>query len=148
MREKVLMAIEVRLKKEEGEAKERLASLQDALGAESKSSAGDKHETGRAMIHREMELVEETRARTQAAQETLKKIQGVPLPVSGMHVGALVETTGPWVFVGIPMGKLQLGEDVVLCVGPSAPIVKVWAGIEEGHEVSLGPNRLTILAHH
>lgn len=148
MREKVLMAIEVRLKKEEGEAKERLASLQDALGAESKSSAGDKHETGRAMIHREMELVEETRARTQAAQETLMKIQGVPLPVSGMHVGALVETTGPWVFVGIPMGKLQLGEDVVLCVGPSAPIVKVWAGIEEGHEVSLGPNRLTILAHH
>ena len=52
MREKVLLAIEVRLQKEEGEAKERLASLQDALGAESKSSAGDKHETGRAMIHR------------------------------------------------------------------------------------------------
>ena len=148
MREKVLMAIEVRLQKEEGEAKERLASLQDALGAESKSSAGDKHETGRAMIHREMELVEETRARTQTAQETLKKIQAASLPLSGMHMGALVETTGPWVFVGIPMGKLQLGEDVVLCVGPSAPIVKVWGGIEEGDEVSLGPNRLTILGHH
>ena len=148
MREKVLMAIEVRLQKEEGEAKERLASLQDALGSESKSSAGDKHETGRAMIHREMELVEETRARTQAAQETLKKIKGMPLPVNGMHMGALVETTGPWVFVGIPMGKLQLGGDVVLCVGPSAPIVKLWDGIEEGDEVSLGPNRLTILSHH
>ena len=64
-RRMVLGALREKLLAEMEDIEAQLHSLQDSLHAETKSSAGDKHETGRAMIHQEMRQVNDTLTRAQ-----------------------------------------------------------------------------------
>ena len=91
-----------------------LLSLREALGSETKSSAGDKHETGRAMIHLEQARVLEAVNRLEAMRGKLRQYAAAVGTVQRVSPGALVETTGPWVLVGVPLGKMQLPNALVL----------------------------------
>ena len=81
--------------------------LKEALGIGGQSTAGDKHETGRAMIHQEMRQVNDTLQRESIGPSGVDKDEtgadGIAVLVAS---GVLVETTGPWVLVGLPLGKL------------------------------------------
>ena len=123
-----------------------LHSLRESLGSETKSSAGDKHETGRAMIHSEQARVQESVNRLEAMLSKLRQYAAVIGPIQRVSPGALVETTGPWVLVGVPMGKVQLPDALVLCVGAEAPLAQQWHGAQPGDQVVLGSQQLTIQA--
>ena len=141
-------ALESHLQAAVGEAQGHLASLQEALSSEAKSTAGDKHETGRAMIHQEMRQVNDTLQRSQSALQEwtrMKQVQTAPVRVAS---GVLVETTGPWVLVGLPLGKLSLDGGLVLGVSPEAPLAQSWHGAKVGDEVRLGSSTLQIVALH
>ena len=141
-------ALESHLQAAVGEAQGHLASLQEALSSEAKSTAGDKHETGRAMIHQEMRQVNDTLQRSQSALQEwtrLKQVQTVPVRVAS---GVLVETTGPWVLVGLPLGKLSLEGGLVLGVSQEAPLAQAWHGAKVGDEVRLGSSTLQVVALH
>ena len=92
------------------EGESHLASLQGSLASEAKSTAGDKHETGRAMIHQEMRQVNDTLQRSQSALDELTRLRQVSIAPVRVASGVLVETTGPWVLVGLPFGKLSLAK--------------------------------------
>ena len=130
------------------EGQRHLASLKEALTAEAKSTAGDKHETGRAMIHQEMRQVHDTLQRSQSALRELTRMQKSSEPPSRVASGVLVETTGPWVLMGLPLGKLDLEGTMVLGVSAEAPLAKAWFGAEPGDEVRMGPSTFLIKALH
>ena len=141
-------ALESHLQAAVSEAQGHLASLQEALTSEAKSTAGDKHETGRAMIHQEMRQVNDTLQRSQSALQEwtrMKQVQTAPVRVAS---GVLVETTGPWVLVGLPLGKLSLEGGLVLGVSPEAPLAQAWHGAKVGDEVRLGSSTFQIVALH
>lgn len=125
-----------------------LSSLQEALASEAKSTAGDKHETGRAMIHQEMRQVNETLQRSQSALRELTRMKKSSESPARVVSGVLVETTGPWVLMGLPLGKLDLDGTVVLGVSSEAPLAKAWLGAEQGDEVRMGPSTFLIKALH
>ena len=148
MRDVILKHLLCHVDKNLEEARGRMASLKESLGAESKSSAGDKHETGRAMIHLEQERVQDTLGRLEHRRGILVQRAAQGKPIQRVSPGALVETTGPWVLVGVPLGKVQLPNVLVLCVGAEAPLAQQWRGARPGDQVALGPQKLTILAIH
>ena len=148
MREIILKHLMGHVDKDLEEAKARMASLKESLGAESKSSAGDKHETGRAMIHLEQERVQETVGRLEHMRGVLVQRAMQGKAIQRVSPGALVETTGPWVLVGVPLGKVQLPDALVLCVGVEAPLAQQWHGAQPGDQVVLGSQQLTIQAIH
>ena len=148
MRDVILKHLLGHVDKDLAEAKARMASLKESLGAESKSSAGDKHETGRAMIHLEQERVQDTVGRLEHMRGILVQRAAQDKPIQRVSPGALVETTGPWVLVGVPLGKVQLPNALVLCVGAEAPLAQQWHGAQPGDQVALGPQKLTIQAIH
>ena len=148
MRDVILKHLLGHVDKDLAEAKARMASLKESLGAESKSSAGDKHETGRAMIHLEQERVQDTVGRLEHMRGILVQRAAQDKPIQRVSPGALVETTGPWVLVGVPLGKVQLPNALVLCVGAEAPLAQHWHGAQPGDQVALGPQKLTIQAIH
>ena len=125
-----------------------LLSLREALGSETKSSAGDKHETGRAMIHLEQARVQDAVNRLEAMRSQMRQYAAAGGTFQRVSPGALVETTGPWVLVGVPLGKVQLPDALVLCVGAEAPLAQQWHGAQPGDQVALGPQQLTIQAIH
>ena len=148
MRDIILKHLLDHVDKDLSEAKARMASLKESLGAESKSSAGDKHETGRAMIHLEQERVQDTVGRLEHMRGILMQCAAQVKVIHRVSPGALVETTGPWVLVGVPLGKVQLSDALVLCVGAEAPLAQQWHGAQPGDQVALGPQKLTIQAIH
>lgn len=148
MRDIILKHLLDHVDKNLAEAKARMASLKESLGAESKSSAGDKHETGRAMIHLEQERVQDTVGRLEHMRGLLMQRAAQDKVIQRVSPGALVETTGPWVLVGVPLGKVQLPDALVLCVGAEAPLAQQWHGAQPGDQVALGPQKLTIQAIH
>ena len=74
-RSQVFEALELHLSAAVKEGDRHLSSLQEALASEAKSTAGDKHETGRAMIHQEMRQVNDTLQRSQSALRELTRMQ-------------------------------------------------------------------------
>ena len=144
----VFEALESHLTGAVEEGQSHLASLQEALTSEAKSTAGDKHETGRAMIHQEMRQVNDTLQRSQSALQELKRMQKAAVAPAFVASGVLVETTGPWVLVGLPFGKLNLDGALVLGVSSEAPLAKAWRGAKPGDEVRMGPSTFLIQALH
>lgn len=100
---------------------------QAAANEESKSSVGDKYETGRSM----MQIEGEKAAHQLAEALKLKNILDRLLPGARSEkviVGSLVITDANKVFIAIGIGKLNVDNDEVLVVAPTSPLGKVLMG--------------------
>ncbi|TMU55192.1 3-oxoacyl-ACP synthase [Flagellimonas algicola] len=112
--------------------KKRSASLQESLNSETKSSAGDKHETGRAMVQLEQEKL------GQQLQEIEKMAQVLNLVdlTSSTHkigLGNLVQTSTAHYFIAISAGAFKpKNGNPIFCISPSTPIAKLLLGKEAG----------------
>ncbi|MFD2566932.1 3-oxoacyl-ACP synthase [Pseudotenacibaculum haliotis] len=108
-----------------------IQSHQKALSSETKSSAGDKHETGRAMLQLEMEKAGQQLASVQQMKEILAKIDPTK-PSSIVSLGAIVNTSLGTYFLSISAGQLQVDKDVFFAISASSPIGKLLLGKKEG----------------
>ena len=114
--------------------KKNLDDLQEDLNNESKSSAGDKYETGREMINLEWNKLS-------AQMNELLKLREILLRIDPERKNDLV-TTGSIVitnknnyFLSVPLGQLKMENDVFFAVGVNAPIVKPMLGKAAGDKV-------------
>lgn len=119
---------------------EKLANLhqaftesREALQSEAKSTAGDKHETGRAMI----QLEQEKMGRQLQETEKLKTmLQRVPFDKSFISVqsGAVVETDNGLFFVAVGIGQLKIEDQEVFVLAPSSPLAQAMLGKKAGEK--------------
>lgn len=118
-------------------------SLQEALASETKSSAGDKHETGRAMIQLEREKLGNQLAEAQLLQELFKKI---PLRsgLSQVGLGSVVRTDQQNYYMGISAGELKLDGVSYFAIAPNTPIGKLFLGKQVGDIVDFNSRRIVI----
>ena len=145
MRESILRHLEAALTEQVREGEDALASLKTSLASEAKSTAGDKHETGRAMIQAEMVRLNDTLVRSKDMLERCRVMGNAS--VGSARAGTLIQTTGPWVFVGLPMGKISLNGEVVLVVGPDAPLALSIQGKGLGDSIQIGPSATFDILH-
>jgi len=113
------------------ETEEALASLQQSLGSETKSSAGDKHETGRAMLQLEMEKLGKQHQEAQKMQMLLLRIQP-DKQTEVAHLGSLIETATHNYFLSVSLGGLTLENKVYYAISPQSPIGKLLLGKRTG----------------
>ena len=104
-----------------------ISSHQKALSSETKSSAGDKHETGRAMLQLEMEKAGQQLAAVQQMQQTLAKINSSK-PSTKIALGSVIKTSSAYYFLSISAGKLKDKETEYFAISPSSPIGKLLVG--------------------
>jgi len=109
----------------------RLESLKDARDNETKSSAGDKFETGRAMMQAEIDKcngqlfqVRQDKAKLQVLAKTSVEDQVIP--------GALVETNSGEYLITIGMGKILLDNKEYYGISAQSPIGKALLGKRVG----------------
>lgn len=102
-------------------------SNQEALDSESKSSAGDKHETGRAMLQLEMEKAGQQLKEVQQMKLIVEKINVVNVVEVGC-LGAIIETGKANYFLGVSVGKVVVDAKDYFVVSPSSPIGKLLLG--------------------
>src|SRR5690606_27462075 len=118
-------------------------SLQEALTAETKSSAGDKHETGRAMIQLEREKLGHQLAEVQLLQELFKKI---PLKANSSKVGlgSVVYTDRQNYYMGVSAGEMKIDGISYFAIAPNTPIGKLLLGKVVGDTVIFNSRKIVI----
>ena len=87
-----------------------ISEIQESLTSETKSSAGDKHETGRAMLHIEREKAGQQLAEIQKINQALTKID-VSETSEIVVLGSIVFTTQANYFVAVSAGEITSSND-------------------------------------
>ena len=112
-----------------------IKEIQESLGTETKSSAGDKHETGRAMLQLEREKVGNQLAEIQKIKEVLFKIN-IESHSEQIGLGSVVYTSKANYFIAISAGELQLGNELFYAISASTPIAKLLLGKTIGDQIN------------
>ena len=113
--------------------KEIISSNQNALQSETKSSAGDKHETGRAMLQLEMEKA----GQQLAVIDQMKMIWDRVVIDDNSEIiklGSLVITNKHNYFLAISAGELEIDNKQYYAVSVASPIGKILLGKKTGDE--------------
>lgn len=108
-----------------------ITSNQKALQSETKSSAGDKHETGRAMLQLEMEKAGQQLLGIQQMEEALAKIN-LSQHTNTAHLGSIVKTNNNNYFLSISVGQITIEKTVYFAVSVSSPIGRELLGKKIG----------------
>lgn len=108
--------------------------IQESLTSETKSSAGDKHETGRAMLQLEREKAGNQLAEIQKIKENLSKINSTNIS-QHIGLGSVVYTNKSNYFMAISAGELKVENDVFYAISPNTPIGQLLIGKTVGAHV-------------
>lgn len=120
-----------------------LASIQESRDNETKSSVGDKYETGRAMMQMEEEKIMGQIQNTQLIHTQLQQID--PLQQSpNIQIGSLVFTNTGRYFISASIGKVSYQNQIYYCISVDAPISQHLLQKKAGDEFSFN-NRLQII---
>ncbi len=108
-----------------------IKSSNKALQAETKSSAGDKHETGRAMLQLEIEKASQQLFSIQKMTEILNKIN-YHIKTDKAKLGSLIITNTGNYFLAISAGVLNVDIEQFFAVSTSSPIGTLLLGKSKG----------------
>jgi transcription elongation GreA/GreB family factor len=120
-----------------------ISDIQNSLLSETKSSAGDKHETGRAMLQLEREKAGRQLAEINKLRTALSKINIEKKPTL-VGLGSLVYTSKAHYLIAVSLGALKVGDDSFYAISPSTPIGQLLMGKKVGDEVSFNGNSCVI----
>ena len=120
------------------------SDIQNALLSETKSSAGDKHETGRAMLQIEREKIGRQLSELARIQTVLQKIETTTVsPV--ISLGSVVYTSQHQYFIAASLGEMTLENDSFYCISPQTPIGKILLSKRKGDLVNFNGTSIEIL---
>lgn len=108
-----------------------IAGVQESLTSETKSSAGDKHETGRAMLQLEREKLGAQLLEAEKMQQLLSKVN-IAKSTTLVGLGSVVYTEKSNYFIAISAGEFVQNKNKFYCISANTPIGKLLLGKSEG----------------
>ncbi len=118
--------------------------LNNVLTTNTKSSAGDKHETGRAMAQLEQEKLSKQLNNALELRNTLGKID-LSQPLTPIQFGSLVETSSGTFFISVSLGSIRVDEKDIFCISPVTPMGKALINGTVGQSISFNGQAIKIL---
>ena len=124
---------------------EAVTSTRVAFTSDTKSSAGDKHEVGRAMVQQELDKLEAQRAKLLHLQQELKQM---PLECRSDRIGfgSMVVTDQGSYLIGISFGAVEVESQVVYAISLASPMGQALKGNEVGTRISVQGRELCVQA--
>jgi len=121
-----------------------IKDLDEALKMESKSSAGDKYETGRAMIHIEVDKLLLQLEQYKGLKKTLS-LAGRNPNTEIIGFGSVVKTSAANYFLSIPAGEILVENEKFYAIGINSPIAQALLGKKEKENFGFNGNTNQIL---
>lgn len=112
-----------------------MRNAQAAANDETKSSAGDKYETGRAMMHLEKEKLAGQLMEAGKMKKGLDQIDADRSDTLA-GLGSLVRTAQANYYISASVGKLEVEGEVFFAISPASPIGQQLLGKKEGERFS------------
>nr|WP_299343088.1 3-oxoacyl-ACP synthase [Allomuricauda sp.] len=144
LKERLLEHCRNHIKTKEHSLQKTSNSLNESLNTETKSSAGDKHETGRAMVQLEQEKLARQMLELEQMKKTLQKAESIPSSTTA-KLGSLVKTNVQHFFLAISAGVFQESRETVFCISVGSPIGQMLLGKEKKHSFRFNNKEYLIL---
>ena len=104
---------------------------QASANEETKSSAGDKYETGRAMAQLEIEKNSTQLAEAQKLKQLLLHLD--PFKIADtVQAGSLIITNHGSFYISIPAGQFTVEGEIYFAISPASPIAQKLLGLNVG----------------
>jgi transcription elongation GreA/GreB family factor len=127
------------------DASTQIASIEESKNSATKSSAGDKHETGRAMMERELAMAQSQLNKAQFQKNELESI-AVDADCNVVSHGTLVESSSGVYFIGVALGKVEVGGESVMAISGASPIGMLLMGKSVGDEIEFRDRKIEVLS--
>jgi hypothetical protein len=122
---------------------QRIESIQESRNNETKSSAGDKFETGRAMMQ-----IEEDKNKFQLAESLKVKNElfaiNLENSLEDIAKGSLVQTNNGIFFISIGVGKIVIEGQTYFCISELSPMGQLLKNKTIGEQFSFRDKKITI----
>ena len=112
-----------------------IEDIKQSMQSETKSSAGDKHETGRAMLQLEREKAGHQLAEIEKTKQILSKIN-TESTYKNIGLGSVVYTTTSNYFISISAGELKVEDDTFYAISANTPIGQLLLGKSVGDVIN------------
>jgi len=113
-----------------------LDDLKESGANETKSTAGDKHETALAMLQIEQANTRTLLQEVLNQQAALEKINPA-LSANTILNGSLIKTNRGYFFMSVALGKVVVDDIKVIALSPQSPLGQKLMGLKAGETVSL-----------
>ena len=120
-----------------------LADLKESGANETKSTAGDKHETALAMLQIEQA---NTRAQLQTALEDQAILKNINLSIIVNQIvnGSLIKTSKGYFFMSVALGKYVIDSIIVYALSPQSPLGEKLIGLKVGEKGIVNGNEYLV----
>ena len=143
LKQKIYNCCKLKTDERINELQQILADLKESGTNETKSTAGDKHETALAMLQ-----IEQANTRAQLEDVLQKKAAlekiNPALSVKQIVNGCLVKTDRGYLFVSVALGKITVGGIDVIVLSPQSPLGAKLMGLGVGDEAEVMSSRYII----
>jgi len=127
------------LEEKMAEVKNQISELNQSFADEGKSSAGDKHETARAMAQLEVEKLHQQLHQFESQINVLKKLNP-DFHSETIQTGSLIRTDKGNFYIAIPLGKV----DDTMVISAASPLGKEMIGKKVGDDVVFNKTKYEI----
>lgn len=144
MKKKILHLLKQKLQHQLNELTEAIALLKDSRDNDNKSSAGDKHETSRAMAQIELDNLE---LQLMKNQQTLQELDAISINRVSDFVesGSLVYTNYETYFISVGLGKINIEDQTCYAISLASPLGALLYKKSEGDSIDLQGRKIQIL---
>ena len=111
-----------------------ITSLTESRDTDTKSSAGDKHETSRAKIQTEIDQLSKQFNHVQRQKNNLSAIN-INQSHNMVDVGSLVKTDKGYFFISIGWGRIQIQDENYFAISIASPIGKLFKDKKKGDSI-------------
>ena len=114
---------------------ENLIAETRASSNDTKSSMGDKYETGREMLQQEINNLQVQLNEVLKQRDFLKSLSAKPSVKA--EKGALVKTDKGFFYISVSLSNIDFDGNKIFCISPDSPLAKVLEGKSESQSISL-----------
>jgi len=125
-------------------AQNAIEGAQNSANDETKSSAGDKYETGRSMMQQEAQWGRTQLAEAQKLKQELDQIR-IDKQVSTIQTGSLVFTNKGTFYIAISAGRLPVEGESIFAISAVSPLGAKLLGQGEGARFDLNGQAFSVL---
>ena len=136
LKEKIYQTCLQLLNQQVADLEHALQDLASGMADDTKSSAGDKHETARAMAQLEQEKINIQLAEVKKQIDQLQQLDIGILSLKAYN-GSLIRSDKGYLFLSIAIGKIVVDEQTVIVLSSQSPLGKLLLGRQVNETVEM-----------
>ena len=102
--------------------------IRNSVLTESKSSAGDKHETARAMAQIELDKAANIVQQQEKLMAALNRLENINQEPKHIALGSLIKCSGFFIYISVGIGKISYQNHTIYTTGFNSPLAQQIKG--------------------